>query len=83
MSLQGFYCGIVVDDTSDFVVARILAHVDCVHMSFVEEDDDVAEHCISVESFVVNAYAFVLVGCSSSAAFFAARVFVFCKCLMY
>ena len=48
------------DDTSGFVVMRILAHVYCMHMSFVEEDDDVAEHCFSVESFVVNAYALVL-----------------------
>ena len=38
---------------------RILAHVYCMHMSFVE-DDDVAEHRFSVESFVVNAYALCL-----------------------
>ena len=75
---QGFYCRTVSDDTNGFVVVRILAHVFCMLVSFVE-GDDVAEHCFSVESFVVTAYALVLAGCSGSAAFFAARVFVFCK----
>ena len=42
MSLQGFYCGTVSDDTSGFVVMRIVAHVYCTHMSFVEGGDDVA-----------------------------------------